>query len=161
MTIQLTREKAIGLQRACTELLACSSPSNREVARVVGKIVSSFPGDMHGLRYYRHLEKDKSQAKDNFDAPMALSNHAKFELQWWIQNVENAYNVLHHPQPHQQITTDASLQEWGAESSGVSSGGNWSHSESKHHINYLEMLAVLLGLQTFAKNNNNTHKNNV
>ena len=46
----------------------------------------------------------------------------------------------------------------GDESSGVSSGGNWSHSESKHHINYLEMLAVLLGLQTSAKNNNNnTH----
>ena len=22
----------------------------------------------------------------------------------------------------------------------------WSHSESKHHINYLEMLAILLGL---------------
>ena len=37
MTIQLTREKAIGLQRACTELLACSSPSIREVNRVIRK----------------------------------------------------------------------------------------------------------------------------
>ena len=33
---------------------------------------------------------------------------------------------------------------------------NWSHSESKNDINYLEMLDVLLGLETFAKNNN-TH----
>ena len=45
----------------------------------------------------------------------------------------------------------------GAEFSGVSSGGNWSHSESKHHINYLEMLAILLGLQTFAKEKSDTH----
>ena len=63
------------------------------------------------------------RTKGNFDAPMALSNHAEFELQWWIQNVENEYNVLHHPQQNQQITTDASLQGWGAASSGVSSGG--------------------------------------
>ena len=69
----------------------------------------------------------------------------------------NAYNVINYPQPQHQITTDASLMGWGAESSGVSSGGNWSHSESKHHINYLEMLAILLGLQTFAKDKSNTH----
>ena len=62
MTLQLTRGKAAGLQRVCTELLACPSPSIREVASVIGKIVSSFPGGMHGVLYYRHLEKDKSQA---------------------------------------------------------------------------------------------------
>ena len=45
----------------------------------------------------------------------------------------------------------------GAESAGVSTGGNWSHSESKHHINYLEMLAIPLGLQNFAKGKSNTH----
>ena len=45
----------------------------------------------------------------------------------------------------------------GGESAGVCTGGNWSHSESKHHINYLEMLAILLGLQTFAKGKSNTH----
>ena len=69
----------------------------------------------------------------------------------------DAYNVINHPQPQYQITTDASLMGWGAEFSGVSSGGNWSHSESKHHINYLEMLAILLGLQTFAKEKSDTH----
>ena len=62
MTIQLTREKATSLQNVCTELLENSSPSIREVASVIGKLVSSFPGVMHGALYYRHLEKDKSQA---------------------------------------------------------------------------------------------------
>ena len=161
MTIQLTREKATSLQNVCTELLENSSPSIREVASVIGKIVSSFPGVMHGALYYRHLEKDKSQAllrsKGNFDDLMSLSSHAKSELHWWIQHMGNAYNAINHPQPQHQITTDASLVGWGAEFSGVSSGGNWSHSESKHHINYQEMLAILLGLQTLAKDKNNTH----
>ena len=161
MTIQLTREKAAGLQNVCSELLEKSSLSIREVASVIGKIVASFPGVMHGALYYRQLEKDKSQAlvrtNGNFDGLMSLSPQAKSELQWWIKHVGNAYNVINHPQPQHQITTDASLMGWGAESSGVSSGGNWSHSESKHHINYLEMLAILLGLQTFAKDKSNTH----
>ena len=69
----------------------------------------------------------------------------------------NAYNVINHTQPQHQITTDASLMGWGAEFSGVPSGRNWSHSESKNHINYLEMLVILLGLQTFAKDKSNTH----
>ena len=161
MTIQLTREKAAGLQNVCSELLEKSSLSIREVASVIGKIVASFPGVRHGALYYRQLEKDKSQAlvrtNGNFDGLMSLSPQAKSELQWWIKHVGNAYNVINHPQPQHQITTDASLMGWGAESSGVSSGGNWSHSESKHHINYLEMLAILLGLQTFAKDKSNTH----
>ena len=116
---------------------------------------------MHGALYYRHLEKDKSLAlirtKGNFDELMSLYRHAKSELHWWIQHVGDAYNVINHPQPQYQIPTDASLMGWGAEFAGVSSGGNWSHSESKHHINYLEMLAILLGLQTFAKEKSDAH----
>lgn len=45
----------------------------------------------------------------------------------------------------------------GVEFSGVSSGGNWSHAESKHRIKYLEMLVISLGLEAFAKDNSNTH----
>ena len=161
MTIQLTREKATGLQNVCFELLENSSPSIREVASVIGNIVASFPGVIHGALYYQHLEKDKSQAlvrtNGNFHGLMSLSPQAKSELQWWIKHVGNAYNVINHPQPQHQITIDASLMGWGAESSGVSSGGNWSHSESKHRINDLEMLAILLGLQTFAKDKSNKH----
>ena len=113
MTIQLTRKKATSLENVCTELLANPSPSIRKVASVIGKIVSSFPGVMHGALYYRHLEKDKSQAllrsKGDFDDSMSLSSHAKSELHWWIQHVGNACNVINHPQAQHQITTDASL----------------------------------------------------
>ena len=66
-----------------------------------------------------------------------------------------AHNVISHVAPQHQITTDASLLGWGAEH-GVSTGGSWTHVKAQHHINYLEMLAIYLALQTFAKSWVNT-----
>ena len=116
---------------------------------------------MFGPLYYRHLERYKTLAlkvaKGDFDACMSLSQPAKSELQRWVKNVESAYNLIAHAQTQCQITTDASGLGWGAECEGVSSGGNWTYLESNHHINYLEMLVIFLGLKTFAKDKDHTH----
>ena len=62
MTVRLTREKAIQLKHDCMQLKQTTSPPIREVARIIGKIVSCFPGTTHGPLYYRDLEQDKSLA---------------------------------------------------------------------------------------------------
>ena len=49
MTVRLTEDKLGSLISSCTNLL---------VARVVGKLVSSFPGARYGPLYYRHLKRD-------------------------------------------------------------------------------------------------------
>ena len=162
MTIQLTTDKAFSLKEDCKALLKSDKPKLiREVARIIGKIVASFPGVMYGPLYYRYLDRDKSQAlkneKGNFDAYMVLSPQAKSELQWWVGNVEVAYQTLAREAPQAKIFTDASLSGWGAEFQGTSTGGHWSAAESKHHINYLEMLAIFLGLRTFACSKGNIH----
>ncbi len=162
MTIRLTTAKATDLKKECESLLQSNkSPTIRWVAKVIGKIVASFPGVMYGPLYYRALEHDKSlalkKAKGNFDATMSLSQEAKKELWWWVKNVETAYQTLSRKEPQHHITTDASLSGWGAECKGVSTGGTWTESEASHHINYLEMLAILLGLQTFGKDKNGSH----
>ena len=81
MTIKLARDKAADIKNVCKSLLNKSKPPTiREVAKVIGKIVSSFPGVMHGPLYYRALEKSKTQAlreeKGNFEATMSLSKDA-------------------------------------------------------------------------------------
>ncbi len=162
MTIRLTTAKATDLKKECESLLQSNkTPTIRWVAKVIGKIVVSFPGVMYGPLYYRALEHDKSlalkKAKGNFDATMSLSQAAKKELWWWVKNVETAYQTLSRKEPQHHITTDASLSGWGAECKGVSTGGTWTESEASHHINYLEMLAILLGLQTFGKDKNGSH----
>lgn len=65
MTITLTQEKALALQTACITLLNTTSPTITEVAQVLGKIVSSLPGEVYGALYYRHLEQDKTRALGN------------------------------------------------------------------------------------------------
>lgn len=46
---------------------------------------------------------------------------------------------------------DVSLTGWGAVSSGLRTGGPRCTGESQWHINYLELLAAFLAVQTFAK----------
>ena len=101
MTIQLTPEKALGLKTVCVEFLRATTLSIREVASAIG-IVKSFPRVMHGPLFYRHLEKDMFSlpaGKGNFDAHMSLSQQAKFELQWWCDNVLTAHNVISYGTP--------------------------------------------------------------
>ena len=117
MTITLTQEKALTLQTACTSLLNTASPTIREVARVLGKMVSSFPGVMYGALFYRHIEYDKTRAlrnnRWNFDRRMSLSANAKLDLEWWIANVMTAENVMTRGQPSCELMTDASNNGWG------------------------------------------------
>ena len=77
LIVMLTKEKAVNLKTSCTQVLGFSKITIRQVAKVIGQIVSSFPGAMHGPLYYRNLESNKSQAlktsRGNFDAHVSLS----------------------------------------------------------------------------------------
>ncbi|XP_071080813.1 uncharacterized protein [Haliotis cracherodii] len=61
------------------------------------------------------------------------------------------------PWPDVVITTDASKLGWGAVYGKVRTGGVWSLSERKHHINVLELMAAWLSIQTFAKSRTDVH----
>lgn len=161
MTIILTPEKKLAIKQLCLSLISKHMPTIREVAQVIGKIISSFPGVTHGPLYYRAIERNKTEAlkirKGNFDKRMTLSEDSKIELQWWAQNVIESKNVISHGHPSCTLTTDASLTGWGAVYKGSSTGGFWSDEETSHHINYLELLALHLGLRSYCKGLHDTH----
>lgn len=161
MTIKLTDDKKLALKQLCLSLLSKPFPTIREVAQIIGKIISSFPGVTHGPLYYRALEHDKTtalkSAKGNFDKRMILSDESKAELQWWADHVVSSQNKISRDQPSHVLTTDASLSGWGAVYGNSRTGGLWSMEEGACHINYLELLAVFLGLQTYCKELSNTH----
>ena len=66
----------------------------RDLARLNGKLVSSFPGVAYGPLFYRDLEMAKTEAlklnRGNYDSTMVLSDDMKSELQWWVDNLETA-----------------------------------------------------------------------
>ena len=123
--------------------------------------MANFPGVLHCSLYYRNLEKDKIAAlkyhKENLDGLMQLSSADKAELQWWVKNTDRAYKPISHGKHDLLITTDASNLGWGAVCNDVRTSGHWTAIEALQDINYLEMLAIFIGLKTFAREHQNIH----
>ena len=118
MIVQLTDKKADKILQFCLHF----SPEGkaftiREVASLIGSLISSCPGVEYGRLHYRSIERDKiialKASKGNFETKMLLSGESREELQWWIQNVKLAYRNLQHGPPNVVIFTDASAIGWG------------------------------------------------
>ena len=152
MTVILTAAKAMKVRSACQNLLGQKTTTIRNVAKVIGFLVSSFPAVEFAEMYYRYLELDRISAlrvnKGNFDSIMALSAQSKTELTWWVNHVLTASEPISHGNPDLTLTTDASHVGWGAVFGDTSTGGFWRLEEQRYHINFLELKAVLLGLKS-------------
>ena len=59
MALSLTDEKKNKIQRLLTDRLGKCKISLRELARILGNIVASFPALTYGPLHYRHLEREK------------------------------------------------------------------------------------------------------
>ena len=161
MIVFLTEEKKLNIVTECTKLLNTNTAKIRQVASVIGLIVSSFSAVEYGKLFYRNIENEKilalEKSKGNFDNDMFISNEMKVDLKWWIENVKHEVRHITHGNPEITIQTDASLQGWGAVLDKAEIGGRWHFSESQHHINYLELLAIYLALKSFLHLIKNKH----
>ena len=153
MRVYLTSEKAEKLKLEASALFHCHRPSIRMVARVIGILISSFPGNQFGPLHYRFLEMSKTSALQchhgNFDAHMTLSQEAKSELTWWISSIGNAFNYIGRGNAQFIIISDASKKGWGGVAGDRRTQGLWTEHEAAQHINFLEMLAVFFNLKSF------------
>ena len=151
MTVCLTQEKQHKLRSACQKVIQMPGPTVRTVAQLLGLMTSSFPGVMYGPLYYRRLDMEKtralSQSRD-FDSTMEISSLALQDIKWWIDNIHSSYYVISHGDPQVTLYTDASTTGWGCDFQGTPTGGSWSSAEAKNHINYLEMFAIKLALES-------------
>ena len=59
MIVTLSGEKVQRILSVCASLLKTQMPTIRQVAEVIGILVSNFPGAQYGPFHYRHLERDK------------------------------------------------------------------------------------------------------
>ena len=168
MTVTLTEAKKVKLVNKCTQVLADNGRTIRSVAELIGLIVSSFTGAEYGRLHFRQLEADKVQALNgaagDFDSRCYLSDEAKSEVTWWIDNGASVSQNIDHGNWKFTLSTDASENGWGAvlesintDSRKQSTGGRWNECEKLDHINVLEMKAGLFGLRSFSEALSNTH----
>ena len=107
MTVMLTEEKVQRILSICASLLKTQMPTIRQVAEVIGILVSNFPGAQYGPLPYRHLERDKYLAlvanKGDYGEEMQLSPPALAELQWWRDNAQTLKRDIQHAHPALQF----------------------------------------------------------
>ena len=161
MTVSPTDERISKAVEACTKLKAKNKPLISEVAKVIGTLVSNFPGVQYGPLHYRQLENDKSSAlktnRGSYNSPMRLSHGSLQELDWWIQNIPMAKRELLLLTNNIAIQTDASKAEWGALSQGEVIGGRWTSTEALRHIHILELQAAFFALKSLCHTVTNAH----
>lgn len=158
MLITMPDEKINKIQLKCRSALADINIKIQIVAELVGSLVACFPASTYGFLYTRQLEYEKTQSlrlvNGNFSAAMQLSDLARQDIQWWLDNLDIQNRSLRHRFHDLMITSDASPIGWGAECGGLTCKGNWTPPLSEKHINVLELWAAFYGLRTFANKEN-------
>ena len=161
MTVTPTEDKAQRIRSVCATLLQTQMPTVRQVAEVIGILVSNFPGAQYGPLHYRHLERDKYLAlianKGDFAGKMQISPPALTEIQWWHNNADTLKRDIHQDHPSVTIQSDASTLGWGAVYGTQKTGGRWTPLEQEFHINILELLAAFFALKCFCNHMGNCH----
>ena len=79
---------------------------------------------------------------------MSISHQGLQDIRWWLCHIQNSPNPIRMGEPNTAVTTDASLEGWGAHSDNVEAGGRWLVEECNDHINVLELRAIFLALQS-------------
>ena len=158
MKLFLPISKISRIIQSCKNLLQNSNPTIREIAHVAGLIVSALPAVRYLQLHYRSIGFYKSQillAGRDYDDHSCLDINSRFDLLWIIQNIATFNGkVFQEPEINLFVNSDASLTGWGASCNGQTTGGRWSLSESNNHINFLELLAAFLALQSFVSQSN-------
>jgi hypothetical protein len=139
------------VKKAIRELNKQRQLTVRIAAKTIGFIVSSIPATTYGKAHYRELEFAKTNqliaAQENFDAPFRWPEDCRDDLEWWASPT-NVFSTSFESKPHTTVlTTDASLEGWGALWEGQERHGAWENDD--RHIDELELRAVLQALQTF------------
>ena len=164
MLVTLPEQKRHSLIHLVEKTVKKETLTIRDMAQVIGALMATSHGNKYAQLYTKQLEIDKTTALGqnsyNFDAKMSISDQARTDLKWWHVNLlKGVSKPIAEPKSDWEIRTDASTTGWGAfwTATGESCGTPWNESERLKHINYLELRAILFGLQSFAGNLQDCH----
>lgn len=131
----------------------------REFSQLIGVLVAACPAVKYGWLYTKILERQKYlfllNHDNSYEAKVYLPDSILEDLSWWSQNIYTTSCPMRTLGYEKVIYTDASLTGWGAYCEGKRANGYWKEEERNLHINFLELMAVLFGLKSFAQYNNN------
>ena len=161
MTVTLTVAKQKKIRRLAGELLKRIYTTVQLLAEFIGNVVAAEHGVYAAPLHYKRLEIVRNEAltvsKGCYDFEFKLTDEAREDIQWWFDNVHKLSKSALTPEPRFIIESDASKKGWGATCDGTPTRGDWSETESRRHINWLELYGAFLALQSYCKSSSDCH----
>lgn len=159
----LPEKKVLKILDLAAKLLLKQKCSIRELASFIGLLINAFHAILEAPMHYRvleHLKVESLRLYGTYDGCVVLTEMAKNEIQWWIDNTvrKNGKKIRQAPISY-WIQTDSSMDGWGCfcENSKQCIGGRWSQKERSYHINYLELLAIYFALRSWFSDKKDLH----
>ena len=144
-TVSIPEDKILDIQAKCREALS-SKISLRFLCSILGSMEFFRWGCPIVTLHYRALQRNVNfyiSRKLSYNFLIFPSDDARSDLEWWVSHSSNLPPRSLSPFSADIILfSDASNSGWGAWTSSDSVFGKWSLSESKLHINFLELKSV-------------------
>ena len=154
MTVRPGDKRLQHLESLLTPLRSQRHASARQLAAVLGSMESLSAlvplGRLHKRPLQRGLALRWAPTRGTWDDQIPLGEWFRQATDRWLDlSWLRAGVPLVPPTPQLQLFTDASGVGWGAHVEDLSAAGVWSVTQSRLHINLLEMEAVRLALSAF------------
>ena len=150
LTMEITPNKRADILQMIDTLLAKQCTSIENFASFIGKLIAACPAIPYGWLYVKRFERAKIAALNRnnniYESEMGVPLDLKEDWDWWKRSIATAKMPLEVPDFSAVIFTDASRIGWGASMGNDRKYGHWTEDQKKFHINYLELLAIKLGL---------------
>lgn len=154
MSLSLPDDKIDKILQKIKSIMQKDQGKIRELAELIGTLVSVCPATEYGWVYIKKLEFIKCRAlrgaQENYDQKIGFPKEIRVDLTWWRENIPQARNRIKKFIFTRTITSDASRSGWGAVCNDNKTGGFWSEEESKLHINILELKAAFFAIKCYA-----------
>lgn len=149
--LYIEKHKLYKLKKDIKRCLRLGTVYARLLAKITGQAISMtksiFPGKLKLRSLYALLS-----TKSSWGDKLILTHHCVDDLKWWL-NYMDSWNgsPLKLPPVECQIWTDASKSGWGSVLNSEAASGTWDRWACSQHINYLELLTVLLAMKSYGQ----------
>ena len=145
-TVFLTELKRSKTRMVITNALKAKNISVRQLARVIGLVISIFPASETGKLHYRDMEREKVyqlRTLGGWNKKFVLGHRSRAQMMWWSRFLTTCpTRSLKQSSPTIEITTDASNFAWAGLLAGKPVNGSFSEKQMQLSINTKELLAI-------------------
>lgn len=159
MSISLPIKKTKRVVKLLNRFSTLQVCSIRDFAKFLGVLTSICPAVKFSWLYTKLFERQKflalRKSAGNYNAKMHLPPLLFSDFQWWLHKLPQAQNNIRVDSYILEIFSDASMTGWGACANNKKCHGFWTETESRCHINILELKAAFYALKYFTEKMSN------